>query len=169
MSFGHALKMWIFYLLDKIWLVSTLLQRFPPERPAVTQVLQLSWGAAWWNPAQWLTLRPVDLVNKYPEKKSVFRRSYNTGKHRQQAQSVFWSLYIQFWKMPFISHFTVISFECKIESKGFRFGFTAGDTDLNQCYFCPQIASHMTILTMEEKVTLKLLTPNWTTGWICIT
>lgn len=105
-------------------------------------------------------LKPTDLVNRYPEKKSVFRRSYKAEKHRYQAQLVFWSLFIEFWKTPSISHFTVISFECKIESKSFRFGSTAGNTDLNQCCFCPQIGSHTTILTTGEKVALKQFAPN---------
>lgn len=116
------------------------------------------------KPSPWLTLRPLDLVNRYPEKKSVFRRSYNAGKHRYQAQLVLWSLSIEFWKTPSISHFTAISFECKIDSKGFRFGFTAGNTDLNQCYFCPQIGSHTTILTTGRKGSITavfLLLKNW--------
>lgn len=85
-------------------------------------------------------LKPTDLVNRYPEKKSVFRRSYKAEKHRYQAQLVFWSLFIEFWKIPSVSHFTVISFECKIESKSFGFGSTAGNTDLNQSISVPKLA-----------------------------
>lgn len=112
------------------------------------------------EPSLWLTLRRVDLVNRYPEKKSVFRRSCNSGKHRYQAQLVFWSLSIEFWKAPSTNHLTVIPFECKIESKSLRFGFTAGNTNLNQCYFCPQTDSHTTLLTTGEKVALELFAPN---------